>query len=901
MIKFCLGDFWQLPPVMDRMVFDKNNLDKRPASAQSHWDENFRIFYLTEKMRCKNDESFSILCDNVARGRISEDDMKYLKSRVQPTEAEHENENYKSGKLCIIVTTNPMRTHINQEKLEQLLPYEKEYSCDSVDRVTNLPAGRKIPQRLKGNLGKTGNLETELKLKVNAPVVITNNHSKGKYREDGIMNGARGYVQSIQVSREDPEKVDVIWIVFKQDTIGKLYRFEHSHLLKHHNPGHKLATPILPTRRTFTEKFGEVEYQRTNFPLSLAYALTAHKCQGETLETVIIDFGEDLERKIKNFICAGSFYVALTRVKTGSSVFLKSFDSSYIQVNRRIEEKVNAMRKFKPYLFKKIYINEKIFESKEIKVGYLNINGLCEGNHALYLNSDHNLGHLDILVLAETKLIESNCSKDVENLLDNWTLLGRYDSKDGKKHMGLLLLCKLNSSISGEISSMIHEVVKRDGNLQIQGLIVRLKNGFNLGFIYCRSNPFFSEIKAINKYFEECTAIMGDFNLSHRNEEDQKKIISLCQETRFSALNEITRSISINQLDYILLDTSFKKSSFVASYHNFISDHKTITLRFNMNGCKLMESILERITFDQESHLKSKTNVMLEDSDTDELNTGRIESEKSESDVDNDMISPRPSTENQIFRRRFKNPDMATCWLNSCLQLLLCAMDQKKDEEFNSELGTELKNLQTNQSQDCLDPTIVKDIIVTCEDTRIATRLSEISQDMNKEEMERQIRRIQSCRLDLRAGQQCVRDFFVALQENLVNWPDIYCFFAFQVVNSTKCLNCSKISASEATMMYEELEVPSDESSLRIGIEQFFNGAEIVDHHCNEGCKKHGYGEKRTTLKSIKDTKFIILILKRAVFSETGIHLAENNVLCTEPAEIRYLVWKRKFLLKISF
>ena len=48
--------------------------------------------------------------------------------------------------------------------------------------------------------------------------------------------------------------------------------------------------------------------------------------QGQTLEEVIIDFGPDKKLKIKNFIIAGSFYVALTRVKSGNKVFLKRVD-----------------------------------------------------------------------------------------------------------------------------------------------------------------------------------------------------------------------------------------------------------------------------------------------------------------------------------------------------------------------------------------------------------------------------------------------------------------------------------------------------------------------------------------------------------------------------------------------
>lgn len=62
------------------------------------------------------------------------------------------------------------------------------------------------------------------------------------------------------------------------------------------------------------------------------------------MNEVIIDFGSDKKNNIKNYICGGSFYVALTRVKEGAKVFLKSFDESYIKVDERIEEKMAAMR-----------------------------------------------------------------------------------------------------------------------------------------------------------------------------------------------------------------------------------------------------------------------------------------------------------------------------------------------------------------------------------------------------------------------------------------------------------------------------------------------------------------------------------------------------------------------------
>ena len=56
-----VGNFRQLPPVLDGYVYLNNHLDGRPALAPSHWDENFRIFYLTEKMRSQKDPEFSDL------------------------------------------------------------------------------------------------------------------------------------------------------------------------------------------------------------------------------------------------------------------------------------------------------------------------------------------------------------------------------------------------------------------------------------------------------------------------------------------------------------------------------------------------------------------------------------------------------------------------------------------------------------------------------------------------------------------------------------------------------------------------------------------------------------------------------------------------------------------------
>ena len=39
-----------------------------------------------------------------------------------------------------------------------------------------------------------------------------------------MVNGARGFVDSIQVNKEDPDVAEIIWVRFNDDAIGQLYK-----------------------------------------------------------------------------------------------------------------------------------------------------------------------------------------------------------------------------------------------------------------------------------------------------------------------------------------------------------------------------------------------------------------------------------------------------------------------------------------------------------------------------------------------------------------------------------------------------------------------------------------------------------------------------------------------------
>ena len=65
------------------------------------------------------------------------------------------------------------------------------------------------------------------------------------------MELARGYVDSVQVCKTEPNKIEAIWVVFNDSDVGKLLRFDERNLEKQHRPANEKAVPILKIKKTF--------------------------------------------------------------------------------------------------------------------------------------------------------------------------------------------------------------------------------------------------------------------------------------------------------------------------------------------------------------------------------------------------------------------------------------------------------------------------------------------------------------------------------------------------------------------------------------------------------------------------------------------------------------------------
>jgi ATP-dependent DNA helicase PIF1 len=92
--------------------------------------------------------------------------------------------------------------------------------------------------------------------------------------------------------------------------------------------GHHIGRLITREKWSFELPDGEVQAYRRQIPLILAYAISIHKAQGQTLSRVRVDLGKVFER--------GQAYVALSRATSRDGLQIKGFNPSKVMAHPKV-------------------------------------------------------------------------------------------------------------------------------------------------------------------------------------------------------------------------------------------------------------------------------------------------------------------------------------------------------------------------------------------------------------------------------------------------------------------------------------------------------------------------------------------------------------------------------------
>ena len=151
---------------------------------------------------------------------------------------------------------------------------------------------------------------------------------------DGLTNGVMGTVTNV-VIEQTTGKISVILVAFDSKHVGQEARYTNVY-----NSINQNVVPIHQTQATFpVDKKASFQATGTQFPLTLAWAVTIHKCQGLTLSEIDIDMTH-----AKGKFKVGEGYVAFSRVKTLDKLHIINYTQSQFHVSEHVEREMKRLR-----------------------------------------------------------------------------------------------------------------------------------------------------------------------------------------------------------------------------------------------------------------------------------------------------------------------------------------------------------------------------------------------------------------------------------------------------------------------------------------------------------------------------------------------------------------------------
>ena len=283
-----VGDLLQLKPIKGNYIFDapKNSHFAAYHDVSPLWDL-CEVIDLRENHRQGDAHTWVGHLNDIRKGNITEEAEKVLKSRCIQ-EKKHINRlstkrkmKYKpkieeKGKFEDLTTTHIFfpNVEVNAHNAKMLNALE----TPLIEIPANEPEG--VSSRLIHGCIDSTNFERNLKIKIGARVMLIFNVNT----LDGLVNGALGNV--VGVEYDSKSSVEFIIVSFDDNETGAEQRRKYPGLSAKYNNQH--GTPIKRFKLIYemTSRSGKKHAAKKwvhQFPLHLAWGITVHKIQGQTV------------------------------------------------------------------------------------------------------------------------------------------------------------------------------------------------------------------------------------------------------------------------------------------------------------------------------------------------------------------------------------------------------------------------------------------------------------------------------------------------------------------------------------------------------------------------------------------------------------------------------------------
>ncbi|XP_062622277.1 uncharacterized protein LOC134283815, partial [Saccostrea cucullata] len=482
-----VGDFYQLPPVKQRKA--ERLYNENEEYPVDYWLDFFKMVELDEIMRQREDANFASILNSL-RIRTIEEPLSQ-KAKVMLSECIRDGP---EDVLHVYPTNEEANEHnlkILKEKCGDLIEVNAEDY--QKDRTTG-----KLTLREKPFIRtRTDGLSSSLLISVNARVMLTRNINV----DDGLVNGAMGHISSIEFGKgEQRNRVEGIGVIFdSKDTGRKEGKFTPQ--------GHLVY--IQRVQEDIREK-NTKNVVRRQFPLKLSWACTAHKVQGMTTNSVVVN----LDRTF----APGQAYVAISRVTSQNGLFIETSNENALQKKIYADQDVkSALSKMQKLISNQNDANM-INSDNHKTIILFNVQSLR--GHFQDLQCDSRFLNTNFICLTETWLKGSENVKDFEIQNFEFCHVTREQSYDESVD-NFVKLCKSKGGGVGMYKkknekTLIHELPQKN----IEGMAVELCEENTVLIIIYRPSQlsvrvFLDGLQKVLDYFKEQFSkciILGDFN-----------------------------------------------------------------------------------------------------------------------------------------------------------------------------------------------------------------------------------------------------------------------------------------------------------------------------------------------------------------------------------------------------